>query len=89
MDRGLRNGWASVITGIAKGLLTMKTLVIAAGIMAALNTSFVWGSHVLATFEAASEPVRLVAWGVTLFVVASSLKRRPSPTQAPSKNSQG
>jgi hypothetical protein len=66
----------------------MKTLVIAAGVMAALNTSIVWGSHVLATFEAASEPVKLVAWGVTLFVVASSLKRRTSSDQAASKNSE-
>jgi hypothetical protein len=59
----------------------MKTLMIAAGLIAALNSSNMWGEGFLTTFQGTPEPVRLIMWGLALFVIASSLKKRSHSSQ--------
>jgi hypothetical protein len=57
----------------------MKTVVLAAGFTAAINSSMIWGGNLLSIFQGASEPVGLVVWGVALFAIAASLKRKNPP----------
>jgi hypothetical protein len=59
----------------------MKTFLFAAVLTAALNSSIVWADTVFAAVSGASEPVGLVVWGVALFVIAGSLKRRRTPSR--------
>ena len=60
----------------------MKTFLFAAALTAALNSSIVWADSVLIALSGASEPVGLVLWGLALFVIAGSLKKRTSGAQA-------
>lgn len=56
----------------------MKTFLFAAALTAALNSSIVLADSVLTALSGASEPVGLALWGLALFVIAGSLKRRAS-----------
>lgn len=55
----------------------MKFFFVAAGLLAALNSSLVGLSNLLAVFRHTSEPAGLVVWGAALFLVAAGIKRRP------------
>lgn len=68
----------------------MKMLLVAAALTAALNSSMIWADAILSAFQGASEPVGLVMWGVALFVIAGSLKKRSaSPSVAKSRRESG
>jgi hypothetical protein len=60
----------------------MKMLLVAAALTAALNSSMIWADAIVSAFQGASEPVGLVMWGVALFVIAGSLKKRPASSSA-------
>ena len=60
----------------------MKMLLVAAALTAALNSSMIWADAILSVFQGASEPVGLVMWGVALFAIAGSLKKRPASSSA-------
>ena len=56
----------------------MKTLVIAAALMTAVNSSLMWADGALSFLAGTSEPVGLAMWGLALFAIATSLKKRGS-----------
>lgn len=60
----------------------MRMLLVAAALTAALNSSMIWADAILSAFQGASEPVGLVVWGVALFVIAGSLKKRPASSSS-------
>ena len=61
----------------------MKTLVVGAALMTAVNSSLMWADGAASFLAGTSEPVGLAMWGLALFAIATSLKKRRSPEAAP------
>ena len=62
----------------------MKSFVVAAALMTALNSSLHWADSVFSILAGTSEPVGLAMWGLALFAIGGSLKRR-APAAPPAK----